>query len=218
MVRFSNDADIVKYEPILFGELYFPWQVLVSGSGGVLAGTSFTDGEGDFVSGGVAAGHVIYMRSEVAGLDMAAEVVSVESATELTVSVIRADLEGEAIAPRAATGVSYRISTFDPQASEAAFLLTEHYGLRPGNPAGEYDVSDILDTKVLKQVSVFAVLSGVYATLASKDKDENFWKKSLYYQKLYEKARGRCRLSIDVGSDGAADVIMLGSSGRLLRD
>jgi hypothetical protein len=54
--------------------------------------------------------------------------------------------------------------------------------------------------------------------LASKAKDENFWKKSLYYHKLFAKARGRCRLSIDVGSDGLADVTKVGASGRLVRD
>ena len=28
MVSFSNDVDILKYEPILFGELYLPWFLL----------------------------------------------------------------------------------------------------------------------------------------------------------------------------------------------
>jgi len=54
--------------------------------------------------------------------------------------------------------------------------------------------------------------------LASQAKDENFWKKSLYYQKLFEKARERCRLSIDVGSDGVADVTRVGAAVRLIRD
>jgi len=36
MVSFSNDADILKYEPVLFGELHLPWQVLAAGTGGTL--------------------------------------------------------------------------------------------------------------------------------------------------------------------------------------
>jgi hypothetical protein len=71
---------------------------------------------------------------------------------------------------------------------------------------------------VLTRASVFAVISAVYATLASEAEDENFWKKSLHYQRLFEKARERCRLSIDVGSDGVADVTKLGASVRLVRD
>ena len=39
---FSNDIDLLKYELKLFTELYFPSQVLASGTGGVLAGTTFT--------------------------------------------------------------------------------------------------------------------------------------------------------------------------------
>jgi hypothetical protein len=35
-IVFSNDADVLKYEPVLFGELHLSSQVLASGTGGVL--------------------------------------------------------------------------------------------------------------------------------------------------------------------------------------
>jgi hypothetical protein len=218
MVSFSNDADILKYEPILFGELHLPQQVLATGTGGTLSGTTFTASGADFVSAQVSAGGVVYLQSVDGTLDGAYEIVSVDSATELSVSVIRPDAEMAAVAPPAATDVSYRISTFGPQTNEVGFQLTEHFGIRPGNPASEIEVEDILDTDVLKRASVFAVISSVYAMLASKVKDENFWKKSLHYQKLFAKARERCRLSIDIGSDGVVDVTKVGASGRLVRD
>ncbi len=218
MVSFSNDADILKYEPILFGELHLPQQVLATGTGGTLSGTTFTASGADFVSAQVSAGGVVYLQSADGTLDGAYEIVSVDSATELSVSVIRSDAEMAAVAPPAATDVSYRISTFGPQTNEVGFQLTEYFGIRPGNPASEIKVEDILDTDVLKRASVFAVISSVYAMLASKVKDENFWKKSLHYQKLFDKARERCRLSIDIGSDGVVDVTKVGASGRLVRD
>ncbi len=218
MVSFSNDADILKYEPILFGELHLPQQVLATGTGGTLSGTTFTASGADFVSAQVSAGGVVYLQSADGALDGAYEIVSVDSATELSVSVIRSDAEMAAVSPPAATDVSYRISTFGPQTNEVGFQLTEHFGIRPGNPASEIEVEDILDTDVLKRASVFAVISSVYAMLASKVKDENFWKKSLHYQTLFARARERCRLSIDVGSDGVADVTKVGASGRLVRD
>jgi uncharacterized protein YdhG (YjbR/CyaY superfamily) len=218
MVSFSNDADILKYEPILFGELHLPQQVLAAGTGGTLSGTTFTAGGADFVSAQVSSGGVIYLRSADGTLDGAYEIVSVDSATQLSISVIRSDSAMAAVAPPAATDVSYRISTFGPQTNEVGFQLTEHFGIRPGNPASEIEVEDILDTNVLKRTSVFAVISTVYAMLASKAKDENFWKKSLHYQKLFAKARERCRLSIDIGSDGVADVTKVGASGKLVRD
>ena len=218
MVGFSNDADILKYEPVLFGELHLPWQVLAAGTGGTLSGTTFTAAGPDFVSAQVSAGGVVHLRSADGSLDGAYEIISVDSATQLSVSVVRADSESAAVAPPPAEDISYRISTFGPQAGETAFQLTEYFGISPGNPASEIEVEDILDTSVLRQASVFAVISSVYAMLASKAKDENFWKKSLYYQKLFARAKGRCRLSIDAGSDGSVDVTKVGASGRLVRD
>ena len=218
MVNFSNDVDILKYEPVLFGELHLPWQVLATGSGGTLSGTTFTASGTDFVSALVTTGQVIYLQSADGSLDGTYEIVSVDSATELTVSVIRTDSNDEPIAPPAATDISYRISTLGPQAGEIGFQLTEYFGIGPGNPASDVDVEDVLCTDVLKRASVFAVISSVYAMLASKAKDENFWKKSLHYQRLFEKAKERCRLSIDVGGDGVADITKVGASRRLVRD
>ncbi len=218
MVSFSNDADILKYEPILFGELHLPWQVLASGTDGSLSGTTFTAAGADFVSAQVTAGGVIYMQSADCSLDGAYEIVTVDSQTQLTVSVIRADSQAAAVAPPGGTDISYRISTFAPQANEVGFRLTEYFGLKPGSPASNIDVDDILDASVLRQVSVFAVISCAYAMLASKAQDENLWKKSLHYQKLSVKARERCQVSIDEGDDGIADVTRVGACGRLVRD
>jgi len=208
----------MKYEPILFGELHLPQQVLATGTGATLSGTTFTASGADFVSAQVSAGGVVYLQSADGSLEGAYEIVSVDSVTQLTISIIRSDSKNAAVAPPPATDISYRISTFGPQANEVGFQLTEYFGISPGNPASEIDVEDVLDTSVLKQASVFAVISSVYAMLASKAKDENFWKKSLYYQKLFAKARQRCRLSIDLGTDGLADVTIVGASGRLVRD
>jgi hypothetical protein len=218
MICFSNDADILKYEPILFGELHLSQQVLAKGTGGTLSGTTFTAGGADFVSAQVSSGGVIYLQSADGSLDGAYEIISVDSATQLSISVIRSDSTKAAVAPPAAMDISYRISTFGPQTNEIAFQLAEYFDISPGNPASEINTEDILDTEVLKRASVFGVISTVYAMLASKAEDENFWKKSMHYQKLFVGARERCRLSIDIGSDGVVDITKVGASGKLVRD
>jgi len=218
MVRFSDDVDILKYEPILFGELHLPGQIISAGTDGVLNGTSFTAANADFVSASVCSGEVIYLQSGDSLLDGAYEIVSVDSATQLTVSVVRSDSSESPIAPPAATGITYRICTFGPQACEVGFQLTEYYGLIPGDAASDFDVEDILDREVLRRASVFAVISTIYATLANGTDCENFWEKSLYYKKLFEQARERCRLNIDIGGDGKADVTRAGGIVRLARD
>ncbi len=218
MVSFSNDADILKYEPILFGELNMPWQVIAEGSGGTLSGTTLIAADADLIAAKVSSGGVIYLESQDKSLDGAYEIVSVDSGTQLSVSVIRTDSQSEPIAPPEAENISYRVNTLAIQANEIGFQLTEYFGIRPGNPASEYSVDDILDISVLRQASVFGVIASVYATLASKTKDDNFWSKSLYYRKLYNQAKARARLSIDMGADGIVDVTQIGASGRLIRD
>jgi len=218
MVTFSNDADILKYEPILFGELHLPWQVLAAGTGASLSGTTLTAGEADFIAAQVQAGGVVYLQSADGSLDGAYEIVSVDLSTQLSISVVRADSTDTAVPPPEATDIYYRISTFRPQAAEVGFQLTKYFGIKPGNPSSDIEADDILDTTVLRLASVFAVISSVYAMLAGKTKEQNYWNKSLYYQKLSAKARERCRLSIDLGADGIVDVTKIGASGRLVRD
>ena len=218
MLAFSNDVDILKYEAVLFSDLYFGWQVLCEGAGGALSGTTFSKSGEDFVSAGVIAGGVIYLRSEDGTLDGAYEIVSVDSATEVTVSVLRADGEDASVGPGDASSVSYRVSTFRPQANETAFELTQYFGIRPGNPDSEYEAGDILDTSGLRLASVYGVLAKVYATLGSIGGEDNLWQKSLHYQKLFGKARERCRVSIDINDDGIAERTNVGGSVRLVRD
>jgi len=218
MTKFSNDVDILKCESVLFGELHLSGQVLASGTGAALGGTMLTATGVDFVAAGVEAGGVIHLKSADGALDGAYEIVSVDSATQLTVSVIRSDAAALAIAPPAANDVSYRVSTFGPQAGDVAFELTEYFGIQPGNPTSEIAVADIVDTEGLRRVSAFAVVSRVYAMWASGAQHECFQQKSLLYGQLAEKARQRCRLSVDLGSDGVADVTRLGGAIRLVRD
>jgi hypothetical protein len=218
MTSFSNDTDILRYEPILFGQLHLQGQVLLSGENCILNGTSaFAEGA-DFISADIEPGCVIYLRSGDGGLDGAYEIVSVDSAENLTVSVVRSQSSDPAIAPPDGSGIFFRVTTYRPQIAEVGLQLTEYFGIRPGVPGSEIGVEDILDTGVLRTASTFAVISSVYAMLGSNSNKKNFWNKSLHYKKLFEKARERCRLSIDLGNDGVVDITQSGASVRLLRD
>jgi hypothetical protein len=219
MLVFSNDVDILKYEAVVFGDLHFGWQVLCEGAGGEVSGTSFTKTGEDFVSAGVGAGGVIYLKSADGMLDGAYEIVSVDSASEVIISVLRADSEGDAVGPGDASDVSYRVSTFGPQANEVGFELTQYFGIRPGRPDSEYDADDIVDSSGLRSASVYGVLAKVYMALAVRlDGDDGFWKKSLHYQGLFERAKERCRVSVDIDGDGIGERTIVGGSLRLVRD
>jgi hypothetical protein len=209
---FSNDADLLRYEPKLFTEFYFPSQVLTSGTGGVLAGTTFSAGGADFIAAGISAGGVIYLKSTDGVLDGAFEIISADSAGQLTVSVLRADQAAGAVAPPAAADAAYRVSTFAPQANEAMAVLMRCFGIEP------QDSANLARPDELRQASVFMVLSSVYATLTGNEQtSEEFWKKSLHYRTLFEQLRQQIRLSIDADGDGASEECKEGSEIRLIR-
>jgi hypothetical protein len=218
MARFSNDVDLLKYEPALFGDLMLTWQIIAQGTNGAISGTTFTSTGAKFVTAKVTAGDVINLVGT--GIDGAFEVVSVNSETQLTVSALRESSEDAAIALPTASNVVYKICTYRPQAVEAAFQITEYLGIAPGKPSSENDSEDILYPESLKRASVFAILASLYATLVSSIEDQysQLWKKSTYYQGLFEKEKAKLRVSIDSDGDGVADTEKDGSSRKLSRD
>ncbi|MCK5563797.1 MAG: hypothetical protein KAJ07_01005 [Planctomycetes bacterium] len=206
MQVFSKDVDILKHEGVLFSELYFPWQVLSEGGDGELNGTSFSSAGADFVNAGITAGGVIYLSASDGAIEGSFEIVSVDSSTELTVSVLRADTDDSAIDVGVASGLSYRISTFEAQSGEMMFELTRYFGVAPGDPDSDYGVSDIADVSVLKQASVYAVIASIYASAGNGNADDGYWKKSLHYRKLFEKARDSVRLGVDIDGSNAKTI------------
>lgn len=219
MTAFSHDKDLLRYEAAIFADLYFPSQVLCEGAGGVLSGTTFTKTGADFVAAGVRPGGVICIRDATGSVDTACEIVSVDAADQLTVSVLRGGDDDAPIPPPQSNALHYRISTFDPQAQQIARELTEHLGIRPGRPDSLYGVEDVVDATVLRQAAAYGVLAQIFATLADDETAaDGLWDKSRHYRRLYEAARQRCRISIDAGADGIIEKRIVGGSARLVRD
>lgn len=219
MNSFSKDIDILRYEPILFGDLSFAGQEITSGNRATVSNSVLTAPDENFINAQIQAGMVVNLRNEDGPIDGSYEIVNIESETQLSISVLRADGQTDVIPVKDAENVNYRICTYQVQSNEIFLQLTQHFGLRPGTADGQYSVDDILDVSVLKQVSVYGILSIVYGTLSGGGDDkEDSRKKSEYYRRLYEKAMQRCRVSIDLGEDGIADFACDGASVRLLRD
>jgi len=213
---FSNDVDILRYEPVLFSELYLREQVMASGSGATVAGTTLTAPGADFSAAGVAAGGVVYLCSADGAIHGSYEVVSVDSLATLTVSVVRADASAQPVAPPAAGDVTYRVCTYRPQAVQVARQLTERFGLAGGE--GGYTSDDIVDGDVLWQASTYAVIAALYAMHAGAADQDGFWEKSRHYRRLSDAAARRCTLALDADGDGIADCIQHGACPRLVRE
>ena len=216
MTVFSSDVDLLKFEPVVFRDLWLASQTLVQGSDGVLSGTTLTSAGASFTSLAVKAGQVICLSTSDLSVDGCFEIVSVDSATQLTVSVLRADVEDVAVAPPNGSGIRYRISTFEPQAAEAAESLLRYFWI--GDEAGETTLDEVLNTEALRQASVFAVLTAIFAaSAAGADSEAGYYAKSLHYQQRFNTARMKVRLALDRDGDGVADSFLRGGSVRLRR-
>ena len=217
MSKFCNDVDLLKWEPVLFRDLAMVSQTLCQGTDGVTSGTTFTSAGASFINSGVAAGHVIYLRDSSNTIGGCYEIVSVDSATQLTISLVRQGTDDTALAVPDGGSLSYRISTFDPQAEEVSYSLLQYFGIGESGAEG-ITVDDILNSRSLRQSCVFAVLSAVFAGSACGDESERgFWQKSLRYQKMFQSARARARVELDTDDDNLAEQTLMGGSFRLRR-
>lgn len=161
------DIDILKLEPALFAGTSFPFpsQSLCRGVNGVLAGTAFSASGENFSSRGVGAGHVIYMSDGIGNIDGVYEIISVVSATQLTLSIVRSDESVSPISIGVGSNLYYRISTFGPQIAQSEYELSQRLRLKPGFSDSAYDLTNMADQKNLRAACVFWSLARIFGSL-----------------------------------------------------
>lgn len=219
MNAFSSDADLLRYEPSLFTGLAFAGQVLCKGNNGQVSGTTFLAAGEDFLGRQIRAGHVIYLSDGAGNIDGAYEVVGVDSASQLTISVLRAESTNDPIPVGAGSSLFYRIGTFDAQACEVMRALSQSLAIRPGRVDSPYSVDDIADTEPLRSLSALMVLQIVFGSLyQNSETDGVCLVKKDHYEKLAEQARQRCVIVIDVGDDEIYEKTLAGAHVKLVRE
>jgi hypothetical protein len=217
MVRLCSDRDILKYEPALFGVNFPANQVIAAGTNGVLAGTTFGANGANFVFAQVEPGDCIYLKSADDKLDGVYEILAVDSATQLCVSVLRADSHSNPIAPPAGTqltNVTYRLSTYKPQIADVSLHVMEYLGIGQAEDTS----NEILNTDHLRRLCALGTIATAYRTLAGGTDSEIFTVKSQEYDRLFSDGKEKCRIFIDSDGDGIADNELYGGYGRLIRE
>lgn len=206
MFGFSSDVDVARFEPGVFGDWYLSSQVLCGGDNGIVADTQFTASGVDFTASQVSSGGVIWLESVDGSICGAFEIVSVDDAGHLTVSVMRTSDEQSAIPVGSASGLTWRIVTYGPQGYEVLWQLSQKLGLSPGCSAADYDVADIVNADSLRAASVFGVLVMVFQALYQGLDGQAVLKEKMdYYQWLYETALERITVEVDTDDDGNAE-------------
>ena len=207
MLTFCNDIDLLHWEPNILRDAAFASQALIGGTGN-LAGSAFTIASGSFHAAHVAQDQVIILTGATSG---SYPIVSVDSATQLTLSVLYDGLfptSGGDVTPSppgTATGLAYVIRTFWPQRRIVSELLLQAAGIDPADPDAEQQV---FNPSELKRACTLGTLHLIYSALAAAAAEPaNLYHRVELYEKLYRRAVRGATLKLDLNLDGRIDAI-----------
>ena len=206
MLTFCTDIDLLHWEPNVLRDASFASQTLISGTGN-LADTAFTIASGSFTAAHVTPNQVCVLTGATAG---SYPIVSVDSATQLTLSVLYDGLfptSGDPVPspPGTASNLTYAIRTFWPQRRIISELLLQAIGLDPADADAE---QKILNPKALRRACTVGALHLVYSALAAAAEDpDNYNLRVEMYEKLYRRAMRYAVVRLDLDLDGRLDTL-----------
>ncbi len=205
MSSFCEDRDILVMEPIAFlGGGFDTAGQLVSGNDGVLSGTTFISACSDFVSAGITPGMVLCTTTTIPTEGSAWEIVSVDSATMLTVSILRANSDDSPVPPPAGSELSFYVRTFASRITTTSASLAEK--LRTLAEAMGVSSADFVDSRQLRTTTVAGVLAGVFLARADNGRPQDAnWIKADYYRNEFINSQNQLRLAVDINGDGTAE-------------
>jgi hypothetical protein len=207
-MTFCTDTDLLHWEPNLLREAAFASQTLLSGTGD-LAGTTFTV-DGPVGAPTLLAAHVKPQQVIVltGGTSGCYPIVSVDSATQLTLSVLYDGLfpvGGNGVPGPLATAdnLSFVIRTFWPQRRVVSDLLLSAAGLDPTRS----DIDEVVkNPQALRKAAVLGTLQMIYSALAAAAAEpEALTTRANLYERLYRRALRGTMVELDLNGDGAVD-------------
>jgi hypothetical protein len=191
---FCSDVQLLNWEPNIFRDAAFASQTLLSGTG-TLSGTTFTIASGSFADAGVAADHVITLGGDADGCY---RVVSIDSPTAITLSVINETDEADDAYPLSAAGsLSFTIRTFWPQRAIVSELIA--------SAADVTSVDRVLNRDVLARPCALGTFQLIYAALAAVADDDRASQRADFYERLYRRALRNITVELDTDGDGRLD-------------
>jgi hypothetical protein len=208
----TTDRDLLALEPNLFRDMGWLGQRLVSGTGSI-AGTTLTLADADvgLDDAAVGAGHVVQVDQTPY------EVLARLSATELTVSRLRADPGGDPLPPTPASGKPVAIYTFAPQLALARAQALRMLGIDPDGESGGPTEGDILDPGALRAVIALAALHLVFSAAAAASAPDAQSAKAAMYRDRFAAAMRRITVELDTDGDGEPDALRRASAAYLHR-
>ena len=209
-MRLCSDIDICKWEPALYSGAAGSERYMCSGNGGSISGTQFSANDNEFLLTGVEPGFVLRCWNELAMIEFCCEIVEVQANGNLVVSSVRPGDITVLWSPGNYTNLNYAVISYSPMIEEMSYLLISKL-------QGVDSPDDIRDSRSMRHLCVYAVISSLYATLARTEEDELYWQKSDYYLKQFRAEHTRFVAEIDTDGDGEADKRISGNIVSLKR-
>lgn len=205
---FTRDRDLLALEPTLFRDIAWAGQRLLSATGST-SETTLTLAGADAAVAGVTRGHVALID----GLPV--EVLSRDSASQLTVSLLRASDADAPIPPPALSGKPVTITTFAPQIAVVHAQLLRAIGIDADDGDGE---SRIVNADHLRHTETLGALHLIYSAAASLAGPASAHAaRAELYERRFRSARARTPAKLDLDGDGEGEVIRSFNHYRLLR-
>jgi hypothetical protein len=208
MTTFCTDTDLLHYEPNICRDAAFASQTLIAGTGN-LAASVFTIASGSFHDAHLTPGQVIVLTGGTSG---SYPIVTVDSATQLTISVLYDGLyptsgEAEPSPPGTATGLAYVVRTFWPQRRIVSELIVAASGLDVADMEAATD--QIVNPAALRHACTLGSLHLIYSALAaaSAEPAEALLERVRDYERRYRAALRAARVQLDLDGDGHAEVV-----------
>lgn len=208
---FATDRDLLVLEPRLFHDISWSAQKLVdSASGGVIdtAGTKLTVSSIDFAGLGVGGGSVVLLGATT---PTPIEVLSRLSATELSVSRLRASTSDAAVPVTPASGQKVVVHSFRPQLSLVHAQLLRMVGIEPDDaapPADQPVEADITNPRAFVLAEALGALHLIFSSAAALvGSDSPLWVKATMYAERFRAERTRLQAELDLDGDGEPDAV-----------
>src|SRR5688572_14979370 len=197
---FTADRDLLTLEPNVFRDAGWVGQRLLATTGSV-SGATLTIVSGSFTTAGIAPGHVLVYDA------IALEVITVNSATAATVSILRASLTDPAIPPPALGVKGVACWTFRPQIALVHTQVLRMLGIDP-DASSDAMVSEasIINPASLALAESLGTLHLVYSAAAALSQaDSSLAARAQMYRQRFGEERHRAVARIDLDGDGQPD-------------
>lgn len=208
-----TDRDLLAIEPDLFRDVGFVAQRLISATGSISSGKLTISGA-DFAVAGVTAGHVVVHNN------VPLEVIIRNSATQVTLSLLRASIDDVAIPPANAGVAAAVVFTFAPQIAAAHAAVLRMLGLPAAGKGltGEADETAVTNPCDLAMLEALRTLSLVWAAAAAiAGPGSNAAARAEQHRLRAARERSTVTARLDVNGDGVVDAERRAGMGVFVR-